>query len=125
MYSTEVMIKGRTMNRKILYLGTLLAGTMLATPVWATIDAAKYGVTPSNPDNAAALQRAFDAARKDPDRQVVLPPGNIAYSRGVTANGIRIVGSGSTVMAPSNPGNQNLTGVSSPSDFEGRLSSFP
>jgi conjugal transfer/entry exclusion protein len=86
----------------------LLASTIFTTPAFASVNAADYGVTPSSADNADALQRAFDAAKGTPDRQVILPPGNIVYSRQVRADGVRIVGSGNTVMAPSNPENQRI-----------------
>lgn len=88
----------------ILILLTLL----VASPARAAINAADYGVTSASSDNAAALQRAFDAARNTPDRQVILPPGNIAYGRQVRADSIGIVGSDDTVMAPSNPTNQRI-----------------
>jgi hypothetical protein len=87
----------------------LLATTVLVSPAWAAINAADFGVSASSSDNAAALQRAFDAARGTSDRTVNLPGGTIAYGRQLTADGVRVSGSGNTVLAPSDPRNQRIT----------------
>jgi parallel beta-helix repeat protein len=87
----------------------LLASTIFTGPAWAAINAADFGVTPGAADNGVALQRAFDAARNTSDRTVVLPGGNIAYGRQLTANGVWVSGSSSTVLAPSDPYNQRIT----------------
>jgi parallel beta-helix repeat protein len=90
-------------------MAALLASTFLSSPAFAAINAADYGVTPGAADNAAALQRAFDAARNTSDRTVVLPSGTIAYGRQLTANGVRVSGSNGTTLAPSDPYNQRIT----------------
>lgn len=105
MYSTDVKTKGKTMSRKILCMGILLAGTMLTTPAFAAINAADYGVSASSPDNAAALERAFQAGR---GQEVILPGGTLRYSRQIRADSVQIVGSSGTVMAPSNSTNQRI-----------------
>jgi hypothetical protein len=87
----------------------LLASTMLTAPAFAAINAADYGVTPGAADNGPALQRAFDAAQSTSDHSVTLPSGTIAYGRQLTANGVRVSGSGGTVLAPSDPRNQRIT----------------
>jgi hypothetical protein len=91
------------------FTAVLLASTIFSTPALAAINAADYGVTPGAADNAAALQRAFDAARGTSDRTVNLPGGTISYGRQLTANGVRVSGSGNTVLAPSDPYNQRIT----------------
>src|SRR4051794_21715393 len=96
------------MSQKILCVGAVLASTIFTGPAWAAINAADYGVSASNGDNAGALQRAFDAARNDPDRRVILPGGNIAYGHELRGNGIHITGSGSTVLAPTNNNSRRI-----------------
>jgi len=83
-------------GRKILYLGTLLAGTLLSSPAFAAIDAGQYGLSQSG-DNTAALQRAFDDARRT-GQDVVIPDGRFAYSNQLRIDGVRVRGSGNTVL---------------------------
>lgn len=81
-----------------------LMGALTAGPAFSAVNAADYGVSASNGDNAAALERAFTAGR---GQEVILPSGTIRYSRQVRADSVQIRGSG-TVLAPSNPQNQRI-----------------
>jgi P-type conjugative transfer protein TrbJ len=88
---------------------TILAAAFLilsSSTSFAAINAADYGVSASNGDNAAALQRAFDAA--GPGEEVIIPNGRIAYGRQLRIDSARVRGSGGTVLAPSNPANQRI-----------------
>jgi hypothetical protein len=84
-----------------------LMGTLTAGPAFAAINAGDFGLSQSG-DNTDALQRAFDAARGS-GQEVVIPPGNYAYSRQLTVDGVRVRGSSDTVLAPSDPYNQRIT----------------
>jgi hypothetical protein len=83
---------------------TIACMALTTGPACAAINAADYGVSAGNADNAAALERAFQAGR---GQDVILPSGTIRYSREVRADSVRIKGNG-TVMAPSNPDNQRI-----------------
>jgi type IV secretion system protein TrbL len=96
------------MNRSRLILpvlSLLLVSPIAETAMAATINAADFGLSESG-DNTQALQAAFNAAR--PGDQVILPNGRFAYSSQLRVDGIRVSGSGNTVLAPSNPANQRI-----------------
>src|SRR5687767_12878249 len=87
------------------FIAGLLAGTISSSPAWATVNAADYGLSESG-DNTAALQAAFNAAA--PGEDVVIPSGRFAYSSQLRIDSARVRGSGSTVLAPTNPANQRI-----------------
>ena len=69
------------------FIAVLLTSTAFSSPVWATVNAADYGLSESG-DNTAALQAAFNAAA--PGEDVVIPSGRFAYSSQLRIDSARV-----------------------------------